>query len=762
MKKKIFLLILISIVIVVGVIFSITSFFSSGKQLILEDEKIIASTLNIETVFSAKDSENVFDVKLRELSDYFVKNKINTAIIEFDSLKKKYIDPLYDDDFQNLEYLQKKDIIENIKLELRKNKIQIMLKIDCSNMTTDDLTEYISQLNKKYSPSGVLLENYDAPYEYLKQLKQVISKNYKKYYLGLNLEDTVDADKVQQIGGPDLYLFNNITRQEYHQLKNRSFQKEIILINNNSETFLGDLFILSNFSQLDGMILTDYTCPDTDLSLYQNVINTSKDFTKFGFKVDNQFFVSNPKEDTSTYYKGLFVTGVAEPESIVLVNGQQVKTTVDGTFGLFIELNEGDNIVEVSQNGNTIKRVVTKKSYTSSGGVISKPQWDETQKAEKGQIIKTVNQLTSVLSNPDDDNEIIAGLEKDVQLVVEDNVQTKRGGKNTWAYKLSNGAYILAKNVEFVDEKEYVQPELSYLSQEKIEDENEYITINITGKPAIISYDDEEKLELRILNSTLSTQYMAQPTQPYTQNIESRFFTAYTLQQEGENILVTLQKNPENELWGYHIEYPESDLIKVYLKKSPHKTEGDKPLAGVRIMLDAGHGGKDTGAPPVGGIIAPYEKDLNLAVSIATKEILEEFGATVYMTRTDDSFPTLMDRRNMINEVKPDLYISQHHNSLEYTVDGSKYSGSEVYYFSPQSKYMAEIMAERISQATNRRNRGHKYAYFYVLRNNIAPSVLNEYGFMLNPFEYSNLHNDIDIYNAAFGTVNAIIDIIPE
>ncbi len=138
MKKKIFLLILISIVIVVGVIFSITSFFSSGKQLILEDEKIIASTLNIETVFSSKDSENVFDVKLRELSDYFVKNKINTAIIEFDGLKKKYIDPLYDDDFQKSEYLQKKDIIENIKIELRKNKIQIMLKVDCSNMTTDN------------------------------------------------------------------------------------------------------------------------------------------------------------------------------------------------------------------------------------------------------------------------------------------------------------------------------------------------------------------------------------------------------------------------------------------------------------------------------------------------------------------------------------------------------------------------------------------------------------------------------------------------
>ena len=607
-----------------------------------------------------------------------------------------------------------------------------------------------------------MLENYKNPYEDLKSLNQAISKNYKNYYLGLNLEDTTDAQQVKQMGVVDLYLFNNITRQEYHQMKNSSFQKETILLNNQSETFFGDLFILSNFSKLDGMILTDYISPDTDLSLYQSAIDTSTEFTKFGFTVDNQFSVANPKEDISTYYKGLFVTGTAEPESTVLINGQEVQTTTDGTFGLFIELNEGDNIIEASQNGNTIRRVVTKKSYSGSGGVVSKPKWDETKEAEKGQIVQTKNQLTSVLLNPNTDDEIIEGLQTGVQLVVEDSVETKRSGKHTWAYKLSNGGYVLAKNVEWVDEEQYIHPEFSALNHEKLEDENEYLTLNITGKPAVISFDDEEKLELKILNSTLSKQYITEPETPYTQNIKSSFITSYALQQEGENILVTLQKNPENELWGYNIEYFDGDIIKIYLKKSPHKVQGDKPLTGVSIMLDAGHGGKDIGAPPVGGVLAPNEKDLNLAVSIATKEILEKFGATVYMTRTDDSFPTLMDRRDMINEIKPDLYISQHHNSLEYTVDGVKYSGSEVYFFTPQSKYMAEIMAERISQATNRRNRGHKYGYFYVLRNNIAPSVLNEYGFMLNPFEYSTLHNDIDIYNAAFGTVTAIIDIIPD
>ncbi|MBP1553915.1 MAG: N-acetylmuramoyl-L-alanine amidase, partial [Oscillospiraceae bacterium] len=100
--------------------------------------------------------------------------------------------------------------------------------------------------------------------------------------------------------------------------------------------------------------------------------------------------------------------------------------------------------------------------------------------------------------------------------------------------------------------------------------------------------------------------------------------------------------------------------------------------------------------------------------------------------------------------------------SLEYTVDGTKSSGFESYYFSPQSKAVAERMAYRISQTAERKNRGYYFGYYYVLRNDIAPCVLNEYGFINNPYEYSALYRDESIYKAAMGTALAVVDIIPE
>ena len=137
-------------------------------------------------------------------------------------------------------------------------------------------------------------------------------------------------------------------------------------------------------------------------------------------------------------------------------------------------------------------------------------------------------------------------------------------------------------------------------------------------------------------------------------------------------------------------------------------------------------------------------------------------GNLFYVLDLDDTYLTLEERRSMITQLKPDLFIAQHHNSLDNTVDINSHSGVESYYFTGNSAVMAEIMAERISESTNRKNRGYGFGYFYVLRTDIAPSVLNEYGFVVNPQEYSSIYRDENIYKAAFATAQAVLDIIPE
>jgi len=314
----------------------------------------------------------------------------------------------------------------------------------------------------------------------------------------------------------------------------------------------------------------------------------------------------------------------------------------------------------------------------------------------------------------------------------------------------------------------------AYYGEEYPQEGYNILCFALSGKPAIVSAFDYDGITLTFLNTELYKSFDSDFVEEddilmlHSDTGTSVQVTAY---QDGDNLVINIPNITEEGFWGYNIEYKyeedyqhtkENSFIEIYLKNPPHKSGGAQPLTDITVMLDAGHGGKDVGALGVGGVAGPNEKDINLAVTLATKECLEKLGATVYLTRSDDTFLTLDERRTITNKIKPDLFISQHHNSMEYTVDASKFAGFESYYFTPQSKAVSEAMAGRITESTGRRNRGFGYGYYYVLRNDISPCVLNEYGFVVNPYEYANLYKDEDLYKAAFGTAMAVLDIIPE
>lgn len=79
------------------------------------------------------------------------------------------------------------------------------------------------------------------------------------------------------------------------------------------------------------------------------------------------------------------------------------------------------------------------------------------------------------------------------------------------------------------------------------------------------------------------------------------------------------------------------------------------------IMLDSGHGGNDPGC--TGGEI--YEKDVNLEITLKLRNVLEEKGYEVLMTREKDLYVSLEERVSMANQKQPDIFISIHQNALE-------------------------------------------------------------------------------------------------
>ena len=98
------------------------------------------------------------------------------------------------------------------------------------------------------------------------------------------------------------------------------------------------------------------------------------------------------------------------------------------------------------------------------------------------------------------------------------------------------------------------------------------------------------------------------------------------------------------------------------------------------IVLDPGHGGRDTGK--VNSRINVVEKDLTLDTARRVKSLLESAGFKVVLTRTDDRFLALPDRADIATRAGADLFVSLHYNAVE--AEAERVTGVEVYTMTPQ------------------------------------------------------------------------------
>lgn len=175
-----------------------------------------------------------------------------------------------------------------------------------------------------------------------------------------------------------------------------------------------------------------------------------------------------------------------------------------------------------------------------------------------------------------------------------------------------------------------------------------------------------------------------------------------------------------------------------------------------KIVLDAGHGGKDDGAQNKD--LKLKEKNLALDLTKRLKVILEKRGYQVELTRSGDSFIELNDRAAIANRLDADLFISLHFNATSH----SSVSGVETYVLTPSgqpstsgttpvsevhpgNRYDAwstlagyYIQREMVNQLKSN-DRGLKRARFAVLRPLNCPGVLVEAGFVSNNREGANI-----------------------
>lgn len=181
--------------------------------------------------------------------------------------------------------------------------------------------------------------------------------------------------------------------------------------------------------------------------------------------------------------------------------------------------------------------------------------------------------------------------------------------------------------------------------------------------------------------------------------------------------------------WDHVALTPLSDGLLVTFREGFTPTDPVDPEQKT-VVLDAGHGGSDSGAFYEG--IA--EKDINLAVTKKVEAILLNHGYRVVMTRTEDTTVDLYTRADIANGEDADLFVSIHSNAA---VDAPDFSGIYTYYHptSRRGAKLAQAIQTPLCAVTGAIDRGIASADYVVLRETDMCAALVEMGFMTNSAE---------------------------
>lgn len=239
----------------------------------------------------------------------------------------------------------------------------------------------------------------------------------------------------------------------------------------------------------------------------------------------------------------------------------------------------------------------------------------------------------------------------------------------------------------------------------------------VTSRPTAM-YRGPKTIELTIPGATA----------PEPSGATNAFVSGLTLADDGKGnarVVLTLKRAMAFEL-GISDQAVRLRLVKP-------KSEGK--LAGKVVVVDAGHGGHDSGARG-GKDRTTLEKDLTLKIAKLVAQELTAQGASVIMTRSDDTFIPLRERPGIANRAGADFFVSVHINSN--TVD-NKTSGQITFYHmqDPMGILLAECIQSELAKVSGLPSLGtwsdsriYKNGGFAVLKHATMPAVLLELGFI--------------------------------
>lgn len=190
------------------------------------------------------------------------------------------------------------------------------------------------------------------------------------------------------------------------------------------------------------------------------------------------------------------------------------------------------------------------------------------------------------------------------------------------------------------------------------------------------------------------------------------------------------------------------------------------PLTNRVVFIDAGHGGRDPGAV---GRQGANEERINLEIALRLKGLVEEGGGIAILTRDGDyglyspdaankKRDDLQKRKKLADQSESCVNIIIHLNSFHLT----RYYGAQTFYHrdSEESRQLATVLQQELRRVLDEGNHRQPKAEddIYLLRDNKAPTVLVECGFLSNPEEELLLNEGLYQERIAFAIYSGILN----
>ena len=425
------------------------------------------------------------------------------------------------------------------------------------------------------------------------------------------------------------------------------------------------------------------------------------------------------------------------------INGQTVDISPNGYFSVSKPLIYGMNIFTFS-SGNTVRTIKIYRDYTlkstSADYTFTLPYDNQITSAVF--TIHRINgsffgdfDLQNITKEYFNDKTFTVSVSKDDSNVYK-NPSTDKGAigvldKNTrWKVTASRGDFFYLESLGWIKKDNCKKNSESIFSNKKIGN----FSVSDGEHDHTIRFEHPEDISCTLTESENGYSLHIYGVSDIENIPESISEGSIILT---ENCLVyTFTPSINNDISGYSITSYNGYSDIIFYKK-PVSSNYEKPLEGISFLLDAGHGGSQSGALSCSPQIT--EKDINLEYTLLLGEKLSSLGANVEYTRTDDENMSLDERYNMAS-VSNAFFVSLHSDSISASSVNNSVNGISLHTNSRHSAQFADFISQNFNDISVNYIDDNSDLYMTKPKNTYA--ILIENQFVCSPESFELLLSD--------------------